>query len=103
MLKAPAAARELAFLNNALANLNYNLKDYKSAVEKGKEAIRYAEEVGAIEFIASSSETLAKTFEKLNQFKESNTYLKLYIKYNDSVISSEKLKSIAEIETKYQT
>lgn len=94
---------ELAFLNNALANLNYNLKDYKSAVEKGKEAIRYAEEVGAIEFIASSSETLAKTFEKLNQFKESNTYLKLYIKYNDSVISSEKLKSIAEIETKYQT
>ncbi len=94
---------ELAFLNNALANLNYNLGDYNNAIKKGKEAILYAEEVGAIEFIASSSETLAKTFEKLNQFRESNEYLKLYIKYNDSIISSEKLKSIAEIETKYQT
>ncbi|MFD0989064.1 tetratricopeptide repeat protein [Mariniflexile jejuense] len=94
---------ELAFLNNALANLNYNLKDYKNASQKGKEAIRYAEEVGAIEFMASSSKTLAKTFEKLNQLSESNKYLKLYIKYNDSIISTEKLKSIAEIETKYQT
>lgn len=94
---------ELAFLNNALANLHYNLKDYNEAVLKGREAIKYAEEVDAIEFIASASKTLAKTYEKLNQFNKSNEYLKLYIKYNDSVISSEKLKSIAEIETKYQT
>lgn len=94
---------ELAFLNNALANLNYSLKDYKSAAIIAEEALRYAEEVKAIEFVASSSKTLAKTYEKLNNFNKSNEYLKLYIKFNDSVISTEKLKAIAEVETKYQT
>ncbi|CAH8285314.1 tetratricopeptide repeat protein [Mariniflexile fucanivorans] len=94
---------ELAFLNNALANLNYNLKDYKKAALIGEEAFRFAEEVSAIEFMVSSSKTLARTYEKLNDFNQSNKYLKLYIKFNDSIISTEKLKAIAEIETKYQT
>lgn len=94
---------ELAFLNNALANLNYNLKDYKNAALIGEEALRFAEEIKATEFIASSSKTLAKTYEKLNDFKQSNKYLKLFITYNDSIMGSEKLKIISEIETKYQT
>lgn len=94
---------ELAFLSNAFANLSYNLKDYNLAVLKGKEAIKYAKEIDAIEFIASSSKTLAKTYEKLNQLSKSNEYLKLYIKHNDSVITGEKLKAIAELETKYET
>ena len=94
---------ELAFLNNALANLNYNTKDYKNAVTIGKEALHYAYEVEAIEFIASTSKTLAKTYEKLNDYKTSNTYLKLFLKYNDSVLGSEKIKIIADIEAKYET
>tara|TARA_R110002049_G_scaffold71370_2_gene183912 strand:- start:223 stop:2160 length:1938 start_codon:yes stop_codon:yes gene_type:complete len=94
---------ELAFLNNALANLNYNLKDYNNAALIGKEAIRFAEEVDAIEFMASASKTLAKTYEKLNRFNESNSYLKHYITYNDSILNSEKIKIITEIETKYET
>ena len=94
---------ELAFLNNALANLNYNIKDYENAIIKGKEAFNVAKEANAIDFIASSSLTLAKAYEKKGNYKTSNNYLKISIKYNDSILNSEKFKTISELETKYET
>ena len=94
---------ELAFLNNALANLNYKKKDYNNAIIIGNKALTFAKEVNSLEFITSSTKTLAKTFEKKNQFKQSNKYLKLHIQYKDSVMNKDKLNSIAVAETKYET
>jgi len=94
---------ELAFLNNAYANLKLKQKNYKEAILSGKKSLKFAKEVKAIEFLVSSSKTLAKTYERLNNSKESNKYLKKYILYKDSIINKEKLKVIKDSETKYET
>lgn len=94
---------ELAFLNYSLSNLYYKQKQYNKAIELGNKAFDFAKEVNSKEYIADVSKLLAKIYEKKKQYKLSNTYLKKYIFYNDSIISSDKLKAIKEIETKYET
>lgn len=94
---------ELAFLNNAFANLKFKQKDYKKAVFNGKIAFEFAKEVKATEFLVSSSKTLAKAYQRINNYKEANKYLKKYISYKDTLINKEKLKAIKESETKYET
>ncbi|QTD36699.1 tetratricopeptide repeat protein [Polaribacter batillariae] len=94
---------ELAFLNYSLANLYYKQGSYSVAQQTAEKAFTFAKEVDSKEYIADISKLLSKIYDKLKKYNLSNTYLKLYVKYNDSIISSEKLKSIAEIETKYQT
>ncbi|KGL61954.1 tetratricopeptide repeat protein [Polaribacter sp. Hel1_85] len=94
---------ELAFLNYSLANLYYKQEKYTEALFTAKKAFSFAKEVNAKEYIVDISKILAKLYEKKNENKLSNKYLKLFIKYNDSILNDEKIKSIAEIETKYET
>ncbi len=94
---------ELAFLNYSIANLYKKQGRYNIALSRATDAMSFAKEVNSKEYIADISSLLSKIYEKLNENKLANKYLKLYIKYNDSILNEEKIKSIAEIETKYET
>lgn len=94
---------ELTFLNYSIANLYYKQGQYNQALVNAKEAFTLANEINAKDYIAETSEILSKIYEKRNELKLSNNYLKLFIQYKDSVLTDEKIKSIAEIETKYET
>ena len=94
---------ELAFLNNAYANFKYKHHKHREAIEIGEKALIYAEEVKALEFITSSSKTLAKSFQKNRNYKQANIYLNKYIISKDNLFEKEKSKDIAEIQTKYET
>jgi len=94
---------ELAFLNNALANLKYKQKDYQQSLRISKNALVFAEEVNALEFKTSSTKTVSKSYQKLNDFKNSNKYLNRHLILKDSLFQIEKTKDIAEIQTKYET
>lgn len=94
---------ELTFLNYSLANLYYKQKKYDLALEKCEEAITLAKEVNAKEYIADVSLLLSKIHDRKKNYYLSNKYLKKYIRYNDSILNDEKIKSIKEIETKYDT
>ena len=94
---------ELAFLNYSIANLYYKQSKFNDALFNAKEAMNFAQEVDSKEYIADISGLMSKIYEKKDNVKLSNKYLKLLLKYNDSILNNEKIKSIAEIETKYQT
>ncbi len=94
---------ELTFLNYSLANLYYKQKKYDLALEKGMKALTLAREVDTKEYIADISILLSKIHDKNKNYYLSNKYLKKYIRYNDSILNDEKIKSIKEIETKYDT
>lgn len=94
---------ELTFLNYSIANLYYKEKKYNQSLLNAKKAFSFANEVKAKEYIVDVSELLSKIYEKKNNAKLSNKYLKILIKYSDSILTEEKIKSIKEIETKYET
>ena len=94
---------ELAYLHNAYSNFNYKQKKYYKAINIGKEGLNFAKEVNALEFITSSSKTLAKSYAKISKFKESHKYLMLHLKSKDSLFQKEKTKDISELELKYKT
>ena len=94
---------ELAFLNNALANLYYKRGNYPKAIEIGEKAILYASNSQSIEFEATSAETLAKSYEKFKDFKHSQKYYKRLALLNDSIYKSEKAKAVIDIQEKYET
>ncbi len=94
---------ELAFLNNALANLYYKRGNYPKAIEIGEKAILYASNSQSIEFEATSAETLAKSYEKFKDFKKSQKYYKRLALLNDSIYKSEKAKAVIDIQEKYET
>jgi len=94
---------ELAFLNNALANLYYKKGNYSKAIEIGEKAILYASNSQSIEFEATSAETLAKSYEKYKDFKQSQKYYKRLALLNDSIYKSEKAKAVIDIQEKYET
>ncbi len=94
---------ELAFLNYSIANLYFKQKKYNQALNNSKKAFSFANETNAKQYIVDISKILSKIYEVKNNSKLSNKYLKLYIRYNDSILNQQKIKSIAEIETKYET
>lgn len=94
---------ELAFLNNALANLYYKKGMYQKAIEIGNKALIYAKNSQSIEFEATSAETLAKSYEKFKDFKNSQKYYKQLALLNDSIYKSEKAKAVIDIQEKYET
>ncbi|TVZ56031.1 signal transduction histidine kinase [Lutibacter sp. Hel_I_33_5] len=94
---------ELSFLNYSLSNLYFKQKKNKKALIKAKAAFSFAKEINAKEYIKDISALLSNIYEKQNRTKLSNKYLKIYLKYNDSILNESKLKSIAEIEAKYET
>ncbi len=94
---------ELAFLYNAYSNLNYKQKNYADAIKIGKKGLEFAKEVNALEFISNSSETLAKSYAKVKEFKKANKHLTLHLKLKDSLFQKEKIKDIAELQFKYET
>ncbi|WP_282071322.1 tetratricopeptide repeat-containing sensor histidine kinase [Polaribacter atrinae] len=94
---------ELAFLHNAYSNLNYKQKKYIKAINIGKKALEHAKEINALEFISSSSKTLAKSYAKIKDFQESNKFLMLHLNSKDSLFQKEKTKDIAELQLQYET
>jgi len=83
-----ANARE-AHLNKAL---QYSSKSYNLALE-----------IGAIPLQKNAAAILQKAYSKLSKYKEASQYAEIVIALKDSMFNQEKTKSLAEMQTKYET
>lgn len=80
-----------------------SLYHLRKAIYYAKQTYELAEELSFLSQMRKASELLYKAYERLGDYKNSTFYAKQYIKYNDSLITTEKQKVITEIQTKYET
>lgn len=94
---------ELAIIYNALGTISFkeNLQD--SAIKFLNKSISIASRNGFIDIEALSYKTLAKTYELSGKFTKALEAERKYEKLNDSIFTREKIKQIADMQTKYDT
>jgi len=82
----------------------YNLKnEYQLAIDQYKKALSIARNIGSTLEIKNSSYGLFNLYENNKRYDSALKYYKTYIAAKDSIMNKEKIKTIAEIETKYET
>ncbi len=96
------------FAGKSRAYINYGEAFFKqNKYDKAKEYLKKGLAIAESNNLKKEKETafylLSNVFSKKNDFKNSNEYLRKYIAVKDSIYNESKAKSIAEMETKYQT
>jgi signal transduction histidine kinase len=84
---------------NSIQKTNY----LNAAIEYGNKAIIIAREMGAMPNENKAAEMLMVAYNKLENYKKAMEFAEIYILTNDSLFNKSKVKSLQEIETKYET
>ena len=93
---------EALFLNHI--SLVFLLKkNYKKTILYAKNAQLLSGKMGALQIEKRSYRILSEAFQELHKYKEALEYKDLWIEINDSIFNTEKAKSIAEMNTRYET
>lgn len=74
-----------------------------SAILFGNKAYNLALEIDALPLQNDAAAQLQKAYTKLGKYKEAIKYAEIYITTQDSMFNEEKTKSLAEMQTKYET
>lgn len=85
-----------------MANLNYKLKEYKTALDYGEKALKTYAGEGNYDQLRDTYWVIAVSSASLNQFEKAYNNILLYKQYNDSVFKFSKLEAINAVEAKYQ-
>ena len=81
----------------------YNDKgDYSEAIKYYNLGLTYAFKYNSPRWVYNYYTGLAETYELMNDFKQANTYNKLYSQVHDSLINAENFTAAADIQNKYQ-
>jgi two-component sensor histidine kinase/uncharacterized protein HemY len=78
-------------------------KEFKPALDYGQKSLEIAQQIKDVHRLFNSYKMLAETQEAAGMYREAFMNFKIQKQLEDSTLRAEKLKSIAEIETKYQT
>ncbi|MBL4623693.1 MAG: tetratricopeptide repeat protein [Flavobacteriales bacterium] len=79
------------------------LKDQKpnEAIAYLMEAYTLASQINSKKYIKDASETLFNAYTELEDYKNANRYLQLYVSTKDSLLSGEKIRTIARLNANY--
>jgi len=94
------------YKNDLLLNLGIahnELRDFSKASNYLKQALDMGVKSGAIEIQRKAALNLSKVFQVQGNFKNAYDYHKLYSNLKDSLVNSNKIQTINELETKYQS
>lgn len=86
-----------------LADINMEIGAHKAAIPLLKKALPMNIEMGSIINQARDHNLLAFCYQEVGNFNLAYENLRSYIVLNDSILSTEKVNAINELETKYQT
>ncbi|MEZ4775691.1 MAG: sensor histidine kinase [Bacteroidia bacterium] len=89
-------------LSNKAEALNL-LGKYHAGLEAGKEGYAIMLETGQLNPLESYYENFAISHEGLGNFKEANYWWKKFMALDDSIFKEENVRTLADMETKYQT
>jgi serine phosphatase RsbU (regulator of sigma subunit)/uncharacterized protein HemY len=90
-------------ITNNISRTYQELKDFKRSLEYGEKGLLLAKEIGAKEVLKNSYESLSETYTKLADYEKALENYKLSVEIKDSIFSTEKTRSIAELQTRYET
>ena len=80
------------------------LEDQKpaDAIDYLTEAFNIAYQINSKKYIKDASEALSNAYSELEDYKNANRYLQLYASIKDSLLSSEKVRTIARLNANYE-
>lgn len=87
----------------SLARSYKGLKKYKLAIENNEKAIDFYEKQKRLYLLKESYKNQSDYYELASKYLKSNEYLKKYYVVVDSLFSKERIKSIEDSQTKYET
>jgi len=93
------AAATLIFI----ANCQRDLRNPAEAEAAYSKAIKQAQSIGAKDLISKCYEGFARLYKQKNDFKRSYEYLNRYAALRDTLLSEEKNRSMAEMQTRFDT
>ena len=73
-----------------LAQVKYKLGEYKAAIDYGEKGIKYSLKVSSFWDLQRAYKVLANSQEELGNYKQANSYNKLFKVYSDSLFNVEK-------------
>ncbi len=88
---------------NCIADLHYRLNHYREAMDNGLEAIKNFPDNGNYRELRDIYWTIASSAAELENYKVAFTNFKEYARNNDSVYNHDKIETIHDLETKYET
>lgn len=94
--------RGLAYSNYYMANVYFNLNDYSKTLQYLNLTLETSKLYDLNEMIISTYNLFAKTYKQLQKFKIANYYIELKYALQDSLITSEMHKQIADMQAKYE-
>jgi len=87
------------FIN--IGGIYSNIKQYNKAISYINKGIDVSKEIGALLWERNAYSALSKTYERMNDYKNSLKYQTKWIELNDSIFNTEKAKSLAEMQSKF--
>jgi two-component sensor histidine kinase len=94
---------ELAIVYQALGELSIQLNQHDSALYFLNKSIEVAKNAGYLDIEALSYSSLARVYETKGNYSEALKAQRKFEQLNDSNLNNEKVKQIAEMQTKYET
>jgi len=88
---------------NSIANLYNDLKQYKKAKNYANKGLKLAKEIEALDLEQEVYGALTETYKGLNNYKKALEYKDKWIELKDSIFSTEKTASIADLQNKYNS
>lgn len=88
---------------NNIGSIYYNLDDYEKALTYHLKSLEISKEIDFKKGMKISFKNIAYDYEGLKDYKQAFTYHQQYSKLNNLLLEEEQMKSIAEMQTKYET
>lgn len=93
----------LAQISGNLGKIYFLKKEYQKAKGFCIKSLAFAEESSSIDLMSSAHSTLSQVYEALGQPNEALKHLRIFSTLKDSLFSTEKFKTITEMEVKYES
>jgi len=86
-----------------LADIYSEMKDYKKSIQSQMASLQLAKEMGSLEMMKANYEGLSVSYNESKNYNKALEYYELFLDAKDSMLNEETMKSMAEMQTKYET
>lgn len=86
-----------------MGNVFLLMEEYPQAIAHHRRSLEIATEIDAVQVIVEAYSSLAEVYAKSDDYKKAYDYHQRYVQLHDTLLNKERLRQIAEIQTKYET
>lgn len=94
---------EIAFISNSIGETYLMMKNYPMASWYFKQALEISEKLGSQDVLLFSYRSWTRYYSAIGNYDSFNEYFNKYDALKDSIFTTENIRSLAEMQVKYQT